>query len=51
MIIDPIDLADRLAELLQARMSNGSFVVKKQHRNTVIQAELLLRELFNGRTK
>lgn len=51
MIIDPIDLADRLAELLQARMPNGSFVVKKQHRNTVIQAELLLRELFNGRTK
>ena len=51
MIIDPIDLADRLAELLQARMPNGSFVVKKQHRNTVIQAEILLRELFNGRTK
>ena len=51
MIIDPIDLADRLAELLQAKMPNGSFVVKKQHRNTVIQAELLLRELFNGRTK
>ena len=51
MIIDPIDLADRLAELLQAKMPNGSFVVKKQHRNTVIQAEILLRELFNGRTK
>jgi hypothetical protein len=46
MIIDPIDLADRLYELLQARMSNGGYVVKKQHRDTVIEAELLLRELF-----
>lgn len=51
MIIDPIDLADRLAELLKAKMPNGSSVVKKQHRITVIQAEILLRELFNGRTK
>lgn len=46
MITDPIDLADRLYELLQARMPNGSFVVKKQHRDTVIEAEILLRELF-----
>ena len=46
MIIDPIDLADRLYELLQARMSNGGYVVKKQHRQTVIEAEILLRELF-----
>jgi hypothetical protein len=46
MIIDPIDLADRLYELLQARMPNGGYVVKKQHRDTVIEAELLLRELF-----
>ena len=46
MITDPIDLADRLYELLQARMPNGSFVVKKQHRDAVIEAELLLRELF-----
>jgi hypothetical protein len=46
MIIDPIDLADRLYELLQARMPNGGYVVKKQHRDTVIMAELLLRELF-----
>ena len=46
MIIDPIDLADRLAELLQAKMPNGSFVVKKQHRNTVLEAEILLRSLF-----
>jgi len=46
MITDPIDLADRLYELLQARMPNGSFVVKKQHRDTVIEAEILLRSLF-----
>jgi hypothetical protein len=46
MITDPIDLADRLYELLQARMPNGGYVVKKQHRDTVIEAELLLRELF-----
>jgi hypothetical protein len=46
MITDPIDLADRLYELLQARMPNGGYVVKKQHRQTVIEAELLLRELF-----
>jgi hypothetical protein len=46
MIIDPVDLADRLYELLQARMPNGGYVVKKQHRQTVIEAELLLRELF-----
>ena len=46
MIIDPIDLADRLYELLQARLPNGGYVVKKQHRDTVIMAELLLRELF-----
>lgn len=46
MIIDPIDLADRLKELLYAKMPNGSHVVKKQHRETVIQAEILLRSLF-----
>jgi len=46
MIIDPIDLADRLYELLQARMSNGGYVVKKQHRQTVLEAEILLRSLF-----
>jgi hypothetical protein len=27
-------------------MPNGSFVVKKQHRKTVIEAEILLRSLF-----
>jgi len=46
MIIDPIDLADRLYELLKARNANGGYVVKKQHRDTVIEAEILLRELF-----
>lgn len=51
MIIDPIDLADRLAELLKAKNQNDTYVVRKQHRMTVIQAEILLRELFNGRAK
>ena len=46
MIIDPIDLADKLQELLNAKMPNGSFVVKKQHRITVAKAEILLRSLF-----
>jgi len=46
MIIDPLDLADTLYELMQARMPNSGYVVKKQHRDTVIEAELLLRELF-----
>ena len=46
MIIDPIDLADKLHELLKAKLPNGGFVVKKQHRETVIQAEILLRSLF-----
>jgi hypothetical protein len=46
MIIDPVDLADRLYELLQAKNTNGGYVVKKQHRETVLMAEHLLRELF-----
>jgi hypothetical protein len=46
VLIDPIDLADRLYELLQARNANGGYVVKKQHRQTVLEAEHLLRELF-----
>ena len=46
MIIDPIDLADRLYELLKARNDNGGYVVRKQHRQTVLEAEILLRELF-----
>ena len=51
MIIDPIDLADRLCDLLKAKMPNGGWVVKKEHRITVIQAELLLRELFKCQKK
>jgi hypothetical protein len=46
MLIDPIDLADRLYELLQAKNTNGGYVVRKQHRQTVLEAEHLLRELF-----
>jgi hypothetical protein len=46
MIIDPVDLADRLAELLQAKTPNGSYVVKKQHRQTILEAEILIRSLF-----
>ena len=46
MIIDPIDLADRLKELLKAKNSNETYVVRKQHRKTVIEAEILLRSLF-----
>jgi len=46
MITYPPDLADRLAELLKAKTPNGSYVVKKQHRQTVIEAEILLRSLF-----
>jgi hypothetical protein len=45
-IIDPIALADELAELLKAKNPNGSFVVKKQHQLTIIKAEILLRSLF-----
>jgi hypothetical protein len=46
MIIDPVDLANRLYELLQAKNTNGGYVVRKQHRQTVLEAEHLLRELF-----
>ena len=46
MIIDPIDLADRLAELLKAKNANETYVVRKQHRLAVVQAEVLLRSLF-----
>lgn len=46
MIIDPIDLADRLHELLQAKSPNGGYVVKKQHRQTILEAEILIRNLF-----
>lgn len=46
MIIYPLDLADRLYELLKAKTLAGGYVVTKQHRKTVIEAELLLRKLF-----
>ena len=46
MIIDPIDLADSLALLLKAKNANETYVVRKQHRVAVVQAEILLRELF-----
>lgn len=48
MIIDPIDLADRLAELLKAKNQNETYVVRKQHRKTVVEAEILLRSLFGA---
>lgn len=47
MIIYPLDLADRLYELLKAKTLAGGYVVTKQHRKTVIEAELLLRQLFS----
>ena len=46
MITDPIDLADKLSELLKAKLPNGGYVVTKQHRITVIETEILLRSLF-----
>lgn len=46
MITYPPDLADRLAQLLQAKTPNGSYVVKKQHRQTILEAEILIRSLF-----
>jgi hypothetical protein len=46
LIIDPIALADELAELLKAKKPNGAFVVKKQHQIPIIKAEILLRSLF-----
>jgi hypothetical protein len=45
-VVDPIEIADELHTLLNARMPNGSFVVKKQHRETVIYAEMILRKFF-----
>lgn len=47
MIIDPIDLADRLANLLKAKNQNETYVVRKQHRVAVVEAEILLRQLFS----
>jgi hypothetical protein len=50
MIVDPIDLADRLQQLANAKTANGSYVVKKEHRETVIQAEMILRHAFRRST-
>lgn len=36
-------LADALAELLKAKMPNGSYVLRKENRLTVIKAEIFLR--------
>jgi hypothetical protein len=45
-IIYPPELADKLADLLKAKNTNGGYVLRKEHRITVLQAELLLRSLF-----
>ena len=46
MITYPPDLADRLADLLKAKNPNGGYVLRKEHRQTVIETEILLRSLF-----
>jgi hypothetical protein len=46
MIIDPVEVANELYQLLIAKQPNGGYVVKKQHRDTVMKAEILLRKLF-----
>jgi hypothetical protein len=46
MITYPPDLADRLSELLKAKNPNGGYVLRKEHRQTVLEAEILLRRLF-----
>jgi hypothetical protein len=46
MIIEPITLADELKNLLNAKNANGGYVLRKENRMAVIQAELLLRQLF-----
>jgi hypothetical protein len=46
MIIEPITLADELKNLLNAKNANGGYVLRKENRIAVIQAELLLRQLF-----
>jgi hypothetical protein len=48
MIIDPVSLADNLQNLLNAKNANGGYVLRKENRVTVIQAELLLRQLFRN---
>jgi hypothetical protein len=46
MIIEPITLADELQTLLNAKNPNGGYVLRKENRLPVIQAEFLLRQLF-----
>jgi hypothetical protein len=48
MIIEPITLADELKNLLNAKNANGGYVLRKENRIAVIQAELLLRQLFRN---
>lgn len=48
--MNPEKIADELMELLKAKMSNGSYILKKNHRITVIKAEILLRKI-NGYSK
>ena len=43
--MNPEEIANELLELLRAKMPNGSFVVKKKHRISVIKAEILLRNI------
>jgi hypothetical protein len=45
-IIYPPELADKLSELLKAKNANGGYVLRKEHRITVLQVEILLRNLF-----
>jgi hypothetical protein len=48
MIIDPVSLADDLQNLLNAKNANGGYVLRKENRIAVIQAEFLLRQLFRN---
>ena len=47
-IIDPVELANELSQLLQAKNSNGGYVLRKENRLPVLKAEMLLRQLFNN---
>lgn len=49
MIIDPVELANELQELLQEKNANGGYVLRKENRVTVIKAEMLLRQLFDNK--
>ena len=47
MIIDPLELANELSQLLKEKNPNGGYVLRKENRVVVIKAELLLRQLFD----